>query len=167
MLPGLFVLAGIGAGLLAGGRLELRLDPATLAVFLPGLIFDGAWQIAPVRLSRVALPVGFLAVPGVAVGAAATAAVIVASGLLGWPAAAALGAILAATDPVAVLAVFRRLPVAPTLRTLVEAESIANDAVAVALLQTALVVGTIAATGEPVVLRAAVAFAFSLGIGIA
>ena len=49
------------------------------------------------------------------------------------------GAILSATDPIAVVAVFRRLKVPRTLATIVECESLFNDAVAVALYRGVLV----------------------------
>ena len=44
-----------------------------------------------------------------------------------------LGAILSATDPVAVVAIFRRLPIPRPLATIVESESLLNDAIAVVL----------------------------------
>src|SRR6185437_8717545 len=44
-----------------------------------------------------------------------------------------LGAIVSATDPVAVIAIFRRMNVPVELLTIVEGESIANDGVAIAL----------------------------------
>jgi CPA1 family monovalent cation:H+ antiporter len=58
------------------------------------------------------------------------------------------GAILSATDPIAVVAVFRRIRVPKTLATIVECESLFNDAVAVMLYRTviaALALGTLSA----------------------
>ncbi len=62
------------------------------------------------------------------------------SSIVRVPFAAALlaGAILSATDPIAVVAVFRRLKVPSTLATIVECESLFNDAVAVALYRAVL-----------------------------
>ncbi|MBD5654874.1 MAG: cation:proton antiporter, partial [Candidatus Eremiobacteraeota bacterium] len=85
-------------------------------------------------LRRAARAIAVLAVPGVAF----TALAIAAGGVLGGlvvPAALVLGAVLCATDPVAVLALFRKLDVPVDLLTIVEGESIANDGVAVVLLQ--------------------------------
>ena len=48
------------------------------------------------------------------------------------------GAVLSATDPIAVVAIFRRLRVPKTLVTIVECESLFNDAVAVALYRAVL-----------------------------
>ena len=55
------------------------------------------------------------------------------------------GAIVAATDPVAVVAAFRRVAVPVPLRTLIESESLANDGVALVLFGFALAV----AAGQP------------------
>jgi CPA1 family monovalent cation:H+ antiporter len=58
------------------------------------------------------------------------------------------GAILSATDPIAIVAIFRRLKVPKTLATIVECESLFNDAVAVVLYRGVLVdlaLGTAAA----------------------
>jgi monovalent cation:H+ antiporter, CPA1 family len=64
-------------------------------------------------------------------GALAIARVPLATGLL-------TGAILSATDPIAVIAVFRAMRVPALLRTIVECESLFNDAVAVALYRAVL-----------------------------
>ncbi len=74
-----------------------------------------------------------LAFPGVLVSAFAVAAGLAAVGALPFGAALVFGAIVAATDPVAVVAVFRRVDVPAAVRTIVEGESIANDGVAVVL----------------------------------
>jgi len=71
-----------------------------------------------------------------------TAGIVVgALSIVGVPLGPALltGAILSATDPIAVVAVFRRLKIPLTLATIVECESLFNDAVAVALYRGVLV----------------------------
>jgi CPA1 family monovalent cation:H+ antiporter len=128
------VLVGIAAGGMLPHTLQIALTPGVLALFLPALIFEAAWDLDARELRRAALAIVVLAVPGVAV----TALVIAAGGMLGGlavPAACALGAILCATDPVAVIALFRSLDVPLDLLTIVEGESIANDGVAIVLLQ--------------------------------
>src|SRR5581483_255289 len=81
--------------------------------------------------------IAMLAFPGVLLTAAVVAAALF---LVRVPLGAALlaGAILSATDPIAVVAVFRRLKVPVTLATIVECESLFNDAAAVALYRAVL-----------------------------
>jgi CPA1 family monovalent cation:H+ antiporter len=116
-----------------------------LFVFLPPLIFEAAWNLDLAALRRTAWRIVLLAVPGTL----ATAAIVAAGlGLVkALPLAPALlfGAIVAATDPVAVVAVFRRVPAPLELRTLVEGESLANDGVALVLFAFALAF----AAGQP------------------
>ncbi|MDQ2818511.1 MAG: cation:proton antiporter [Candidatus Eremiobacteraeota bacterium] len=137
------VLVGIAAGAMLPHALRIGLSPPVLALFLPALIFEAAWDIDASALRRAAVAIVLLAVPGVLL----TAATIAGSAAFGAgmaPATAfALGATLSATDPVAVLALFRKLNVPVDLLTIVEGESIANDAVAVVLL------GAIIAFSQP------------------
>ena len=101
-------------------------------MFLPALIFEAAWDIDARVLRRVAGAIAVLALPGTLLTAMAIAAAATVGGLQAGPA-FVLGAILSATDPVAVLALFRRLRIPPELFTIVEGESIANDGVAAVL----------------------------------
>src|SRR5271165_3759496 len=111
---------------------QVQLDPPVLGLFLPALIFEAAWNIDEAGLRRAAYSIFALAVPGTLLTAAIIAAAAFAAGVPA-PSALVLGAILGATDPVAVLALFRRLGLPGGLRTLVEGESIANDGVAAQL----------------------------------
>ena len=83
-------------------------------------------------MKRVWRPAFFLALPGVAL---TTTAIAFAASLAGMPFIEAflLGAILSATDPIAVVATFRNLAVPAELATIVEAESLFNDGVAAGL----------------------------------
>jgi CPA1 family monovalent cation:H+ antiporter len=146
------------AGLVAAG-LALALLPIGLSVsltpeliftfFLPPLIFEAAIQI-PWAPFRRELPLLILLVTiGVLL-----AAGVVAAGmhwLIGWSwlGAAFFGILVAATDPVSVIAMFREVPVPPRLHLLVEAESLLNDGVAAVgfAVLTAIAAGT--ATGAP------------------
>jgi CPA1 family monovalent cation:H+ antiporter len=116
-----------------------------LAVLLPGLIFEAAYRL-DIRLLRSSLlSVGVLAGPGVLV-----VAVIVGLALqvaVGMPLAIGFvaGAIVAATDPAAVIASFKRLHAPRRLSTLVEAESLFNDGTGIVLFTIA-----IAAVGRPI-----------------
>jgi CPA1 family monovalent cation:H+ antiporter len=102
-------------------------------IILPPLLFEAAINIHWRELSRDALPVFTLALFGTIISAAAVAAGLV--WLLRWPLTPALlfGALIAATDPVAVIAMFKDNRVTGRLRLLVECESLFNDGVAAVL----------------------------------
>jgi CPA1 family monovalent cation:H+ antiporter len=161
---GAIVLVGIAAGGMLPRALHIELTPALLGLFLPALIFEAAWGVDVAALRRTALAIFVLAVPGVFfTGLAVTGAAMFAGGLA-LPAALALGAILSATDPVAVLALFRALSVPTDLLTIVEGESIANDGVAAVLAQA---ITAMAVSGASLAYAAvAGSFAYSCGIGI-
>lgn len=110
--------------------------------FLPPLIFEAAFY-TPWRELRRDLPVLFtLATVGVLLSAALTATGM--RFLIGWPWPAALlfGALIAATDPVSVIATFREAAVHGRLRILVEAESLLNDGTAAVAFSVALAATT-------------------------
>lgn len=124
------VTAGILLALLPLG-VAIPLSPDSIfTIFLPPLIFEAALQICWPAF-RGNLPVILLlALPG-----SICAAVLVAVGMhlligWGWLGAAMFGFLIAATDPVSVIATFKELNVAPRLRLLVEAESLLNDGTA-------------------------------------
>jgi len=124
------VAAGIILAVLPFG-LEMPLTPELVfSVLLPPLVFEAAIQI-PWRPFRRELPVLLLLVTvGVLL-----AAGIVAVGmhyLIGWSwiGAAFFGVLIAATDPVSVIALFKSVPVDHRLHLLVESESLLNDGVA-------------------------------------
>jgi len=109
-------------------------------VILPPLLFEAALNLHWHELRRDAVPVLVLATLGVVISAA-----VVAGGmtlLLAWPFAAALvfGVLIAATDPVAVIAMFKDLGIKGRLRFLVESESLFNDGVAAVFFALALAV---------------------------
>lgn len=108
-------------------------------VILPPLLFEAAISLHWNELRRDALPVLILATFGVVISAVVVAAGLV--GLLGWPISSALvfGVLIAATDPVAVIAMFKDTGVKGRLRLLVESESLLNDGVAAVMF--ALVLG--------------------------
>ena len=98
-------------------------------VLLPPLVFDGALQL-PWKSFRRELPVTLtLALVGVILAAA-----VVAAGLHYWLAWSWIGAslfavLIAATDPVAVIAAFKEMNADKRLCMLVESESLLNDGV--------------------------------------
>ena len=102
-------------------------------VILPPLLFEAAINLRWRELRRDLFPVLALSTAGVALCAA-----VVAAGLvpwLGWTIESALvfGALIAATDPISVIALLRESGVTGRLRLLIEAESLINDGAAAVL----------------------------------
>ncbi len=100
------------------------------SVFLPPLVFEAAFAIRWRELRQDLLPVLALASLGVGVATA-----IIAAGMhwlvgWGWSAALLFGSLIAATDPVSVIAVFKESKVGGRLVLLVESESLLNDGIA-------------------------------------
>lgn len=132
------VLAGLVAG--AFGVLETpHLTKELLfAVFLPGLIFEAAFHLEVSSVRTNLRAIAGLAVPGVIVAIALTAVLttFVIRGLKFDPTftfeyGLVFGALIAATDPIAVVALFRALNVPKRLSVLVEGESLLNDGTAI------------------------------------
>ena len=124
-----------GSLISASGWIELpRLTPnVVLFVFLPPLLFDAAFRLDMRALRVTWRPILLLAVPGVLVTAAIVGGTLALFGVVTLGAALLFGAIVAATDPVAVISVFSRLRVSARLATVAEAESLINDGVAITL----------------------------------
>jgi Na+/H+ antiporter len=129
--PILLVLGGLVLGFLPGMP-DVALPPElVLVAFLPPLLYWAGFFSSPRDLradTRVIslAAVGLVLATTVAVAVAANAAV---DGL-GWAAAFALGAIVSPTDPLAATAIGRRLGVPRRLITVLEGESLVNDATA-------------------------------------
>lgn len=138
------VAAGVVFGVLQPGKLTYAFGHATLYLFLPVLLFEAAWNLNYRVMKRNWLVIVALVGPGVLLTALLIAGALA---IVRVPFVVALlvGAILSATDPIAVVAVFRRLNVPRRLATIVEAESLFNDAVAVVLYRAVLLmVGAVA-----------------------
>jgi CPA1 family monovalent cation:H+ antiporter len=133
--------AAVGERLGAGWILDrFRLSPGlVLYVFLPSLVFESAISLDVRELKRNLLPILTLAVPGLLLSTTGIALVVSLATPLTFRTALLLGAILSATDPVAVISIFERLGAPRGLHVLVEGESLFNDA-------TSLVVSRILAT---------------------
>ena len=137
------VLAGFGLSRL-GGAASLTLTPDLVTtVLLPPLIFEAALQMKW-RPFSADLPLTLaLAFPGTILsGGVVTVGM---HAVLGWTwlGAALFGALIAATDPVSIIASFTAMRVEERLRLLVESESLLNDGAAAV----AFAILTIAATG--------------------
>ncbi len=124
------VLAGIGSSLLSSTRdIELTKE-LIFTIFLPPLIYEAALYLHWREL-RQDLPVILtLATAGVLVSATLTAVGMHYLARWQWSSAILFGVLIAATDPVSVIATFKEAKVEGRLRLLVEAESLFNDSAA-------------------------------------
>ncbi len=120
---------------------RIGLDPSlVLNLFLPILIFEAAINTDVSRLRSTFKPVALLAGPG-SVFSTAIIAAIVKFGLgLTWIPALLIGVILANTDTVSMIAVFKEIRVPGRLSTIVEGETLFNDAAALILFNLILTV---------------------------
>lgn len=113
---------------------DLRLDPdVVLFLFLPALLFEGAWSVDVKQLTANWLAVLLLAVPGLLLSVLVVAALLHWALGLPWLVVLLLGAMISPTDPIAVLALLRQMGLSDRLRTIVEGESLFNDGVGAAI----------------------------------
>lgn len=101
-----------------------------LAVLLPGLIFEAAYQTDLGSFRRAFGGIALLAAPGVLITAAIVALVLQWTVQLPFELGFVVGAMVAATDPAAVVSTFKRLQSPKRLAALVEGESLLNDGTA-------------------------------------
>ncbi len=106
---------------------------ALLYIFLPALLFETALNVDVQHLTEEIAPVLLLAVIGVLVSTVVVGVALWASFGVTLLACLMLGAVVATTDPVAVVAIFRDIGAPRRLSMLVEGESLFNDAAAIAL----------------------------------
>lgn len=136
---------------------ELHITPElVLFIFLPALIFESGLNLNARQLIRQMGPVMTLAVPALLLSTAA-----IGGGL--WlllpvdpVTALVFGALISATDPVAVVALFKELGTPERLTVLVEGESLLNDATAIVVFKILLGIALLGAF-DPAVLGGAVA----------
>ncbi len=145
------VVTGLVLGLLHAFEAPHLTKALLFGVFLPGLLFEAAFHIEFKQFWRNRLAISSLALPGVAAAIALTVLILtpVANKLhfvhdFNWKHALVFGAIISATDPIAVVAIFKSLGVPKRLSVLLDGESLLNDGVAIVFftLSLALVTGT-------------------------
>lgn len=123
---------------------DFSLTPELLFyIFLPTLIFESAYNINLRRLTLDAIPVSLLAIVSLLISALAiSTAIYFLLPLIGFPipfsVAFIFGALISATDPVAVLALFKEYGAPRRLSLLFEGESLFNDGTGLALFLIAL-----------------------------
>lgn len=127
--PVLLIIAGIGVGFIPGlPDIELSSEVVFL-LFLPPLLYDAAFNISFQEfktnlhtISTLAISLVFLTASGIAV-----AAHYLIPGMT-WPLSFVLGAILSATDAVAAMSITKGLGLSHKTKTILEGESLVNDA---------------------------------------
>jgi Na+:H+ antiporter len=147
-----YTVALVVAGLLLGHTQKLGAPHLTkellYAIFLPGLLFEAAFHLEFSDFWRNRTVIFGLAIPGLLAAIALTASLLT-------PVASALhfvegftlihglvfAALIAATDPIAVVGLFKTMGVPRRLRVLVEGESLLNDGTAVVVF--ALITGAV------------------------
>jgi Na+/H+ antiporter len=127
--PVLLVVGGLALAFVPGLP-RVRIDPAlVLLLFLPPLLFSAAWFTSWRDFSANRRPIALLAVGLVVVtttGVAWVAHTLIPG--MSWPVCFVLGAIVSPPDAVAATAVTQRLKVPRRIVTIVEGESLVNDA---------------------------------------
>jgi NhaP-type Na+/H+ or K+/H+ antiporter len=192
----LLLVTGIGLGILnrlgyfshiALGFIDLNLSPIgnsigfaanidphlLLFIFLPILIFEASYAMDLHTFKKTSTNAIILAVPGILIALGLTGALAMGLKAIGvgltnwtWPMALMFGAIVSATDPVAVVALLKELGASKKLGTLIEGESLLNDGTAIVLFMVFFLGITGEATdGSPVLEFVRVAFG-GLLIGI-
>lgn len=127
-------LVAIGLILTLLPQVDIALNPNLIfALLVPPLVFDGAFHLNFDNLRRNLVPILVFAIPGVILTMAVVGALV--SWGTGIPIVFTLvfGAIVAAIDPVAVIALFRTFGVPKRLQVLLEGESLLNDGTSIVL----------------------------------
>jgi monovalent cation/hydrogen antiporter len=162
--PILLVLGGLVIGFVPGMP-EVTLPPElVLVAFLPPLLYWSGFFASPRDLRADARTISLLAVGLVlaTTAAVAVAAMAMVDGMT-WPVAFALGAIVSPTDPLAASAIGRRLGVPRRLLTVLEGESLVNDATALVAYRVAVAA---AVTGSFVAWQAGLRFVAGAAGGV-
>ncbi len=163
--PIVLVIGGLALGFVPGmPELELPPDLVLVAV-LPPLLYAGTFFTSLHELKLNLRPIGLLSVGLVVVTTLAVAVVAHAAiDDLAWSSAFVLGAIVSPTDSIAATAIARRFGVPRRLVTIVEGESLINDATALVAYRFAVVA---VVSGSFSIWEAGLKFVYAVVAGIA
>lgn len=166
--PVLLAVGGAAVAFLPHGP-QFALDPAlALALFVAPMLLDAAYDTSLRDLKEAWFTVGLLVV--VAVCATAGAVAVVAHWLvpdMPWAAAIALGAIVAPPDAGAATAVLRQIRLPLRLMTVLEGESLLNDASSLLIYRIAVITVAGEMTGWQLTAYAALVVPLSILLGAA
>jgi CPA1 family monovalent cation:H+ antiporter len=133
-IPYTVALVVVGLLLTFQNPLDFELTPELiLTLFVPPLVFEAAFHLNFALLRRNLSGILLLAIPGVLLTTLIVAGILVFGASISLPLALVFGALIAATDPVAVVALFRSLGVPRRLAVMIEGESLLNDGTAIVL----------------------------------
>ncbi|MCK5169350.1 MAG: cation:proton antiporter, partial [Bacteroidales bacterium] len=118
-----------------------NIDPhLILYIFLPTLIFEAAFAMDVHTFKKTSTNAFILAVPGIIVALVLTALIVIGIKMAGiglnkwsWTMALLFGAVISATDPVAVVSILKESGASKKLGTLIEGESMLNDGTAIVI----------------------------------
>jgi monovalent cation/hydrogen antiporter len=163
--PILLVLGGLVLGFVPGMPMVELPPELVLVAFLPPLLYWSGFFSSPRDLWADARPISLAAI-GLVLATTVAVAVFAHAMVDGmtWPAAFALGAIVSPTDPLAASAIGRRLGVPRRLLTVLEGESLVNDATALVAYRIAVAA---AVSGTFVVWQAGLRFLVTAAGGVA
>lgn len=140
-IPYTVALVVVGLILTLQSPLNIELTPELiLGLFVPPLVFEAAFHINFNDLRRNLTGILVLAVPGVILTMFIVGGLLAIGTELSLVSALVFGALIAATDPVSVVAIFRTLGVPKRLSVLIEGESLFNDGTAIVLFNLILAV---------------------------
>ena len=130
-----------------------------LFVFLPTLIFEAAFDLDVHTFKKSFWNAFLMAVPGIIVGMCLSGALTMLIQYFGigfggwsWYVALMFGAVICATDPVAVVSLLKELGGGKKLRTLIESESLLNDGTALVIFMVFFTILTdTAANANPII----------------
>ena len=111
-----------------------------LGLLVPPLVFEAAFHLKLDDLRQNLKTISILAIPGVALTTLIVGGLVSATTGLALPSAMLFGAMVSATDPVAVIAIFRTMGVPKRLRVLLEGESLFNDGTAIVVFNIVLAI---------------------------
>ncbi|PWB77800.1 MAG: Na+/H+ antiporter [Anaerolineales bacterium] len=134
-----------------------------LGIFVPPLIFEAAFHLPIKELRRNITSILALAIVGVLLTTFLVGGIVHLGSGMDITSAIVFGSIIAATDPVAVIALFGSLGVPKRLQVLLEGESLLNDGTAIVVFNIAV---TAAVTGSFDLREGIGEFIFSAGMGL-
>ena len=160
--PVLLAVGGIVIGLIPGLRLPPIGPDLILLAFVPGLVFEASLALDLDEMWRRVVPISLLATLGVFLTVMLIGALAHYGLGLDWASGFLLGAIVAATDPVAVVQLLRQVGAPRGLEAILDGESLFNDGTGVAVFSAVL--GTIL-SGHPSAMDAGLRFTYVTGVG--
>ncbi|MDR3573475.1 MAG: Na+/H+ antiporter [Anaerolineaceae bacterium] len=140
-IPYIVTLVAAGLFLTLRSPFRVELTPELiLTLFVPPLVFEAAFHLNLNELRHNLSSILTFAVPGVILTTLIVGGILALTGSASLPLAFLFGALISATDPLAVVATFRKLGVPARLTVLIEGESLLNDGTAIVMFNLMLAV---------------------------